>query len=72
MSCKRAQAGKDKAESHCTELQLQLETQTAAATALRQVWPFICALYTCLLYLPFVSETCLVYLPLIPVLGTCP
>lgn len=76
MSCKRAQAGKDKAESHCTELQLQLETQTAATTALRQVWPLVYALYVGLLYLPFVSDTCLVYLPLVvalvPASGTCP
>lgn len=48
MSCKRAQAGKDKAEAQCTELELELDTQKAAATTLRQVCPFV---YT----LPLVS-----------------
>lgn len=78
MSCKRAQAGKDKAEAHCTELELELETQKAAATALRQVCPFIypascfcplgpvSACHTC----PFVPalEICPSYLPFIPAL----
>ncbi len=45
VACKRAQAGKDKAEAHCTELELELETQKTAATALRQVCPFVYALY---------------------------
>ncbi|KAL3140274.1 hypothetical protein ABBQ38_004542 [Trebouxia sp. C0009 RCD-2024] len=36
IACKRAQAGKDQAESRCAELDLELETLKAAATALRQ------------------------------------
>lgn len=45
IACKHAQAGKDQAESRCAELDLELETLKAAATALRQVRP---------LYLPYV------------------
>ena len=33
----RAQASRDKAESRCAELEGELDTQRAAATALRQV-----------------------------------
>ncbi|KAL3153825.1 hypothetical protein ABBQ32_013401 [Trebouxia sp. C0010 RCD-2024] len=36
IACKHAQAGKDQAESRCAELDLELETLKAAATALRQ------------------------------------
>lgn len=37
VACGRAQAGRDKAESRCAELEGELDTQRAAATALRQV-----------------------------------
>lgn len=77
VSCKRAQAGKDKADLHCTELELELESERAAAAALRQVFPFIHALFFlfCLpWYLPLVPAlcTCPWYLPFVPALGTCP
>ena len=45
IACKRAQAGKDQAESRCAELDLELETLKAAATALRQVRPSTCPTY---------------------------
>lgn len=38
-ACKRAQLGRDKAESRCAELEGELESQKAAAHTLRQVSP---------------------------------